>query len=215
MARAPRRISFRSALVVTVLAILLATVGVVGVFSYLNARFIVGDLSGHVLDQTAERIHDRIRSLLDRAALISDVQKKYLAGRSVTAKDFPKIVRQFYDSILLSTDLTYISLGLETGAYCHAYRAPDGSIELRMREIQADGRTLQSNYVVDGDQLHEVSTDFDDYDPRVRPYYVRAKRLGHQTWPRVYLFKNQPNEDYPGLTCATPIYREDGSFQVC
>ena len=40
------RISFGFVLLVAVLSILLATVGVIGVVSYLNARFIVQDLSG-------------------------------------------------------------------------------------------------------------------------------------------------------------------------
>jgi len=198
----------------TLLGVLLATVGIVGVVSYLNASFIVNDLSAHILGQTAERIHDRIRTLLDGAALLSDVHRESLTGRRLSAADFPRLLPHFHESMRLARQLTYISLGTESGAYCHVYRRPaDGGLEVRTREIQADGRTLRIDFRLEGNDLVEIARGFDSYDPRPRPYYRHAKRVGHQTWPDVYLFRNDPNPDYPGLTCATPIFGPEHDFQ--
>ena len=41
------------------------------------------------------------------------------------------------------------------------------------------------------------------YDPRTRPYYLKAKAAGKLVWLPPYVFFNQ---GVPGVSCATPIY---------
>lgn len=212
--RSTSRISFRIALLLSVVAILLATVGVLGIVSYANARSIVDDLAYQALDQTTARVHDRLRGLLDGAAHAGSVNAKRLAAKRWTLDDLPGLVQGFHDAILMNPALSYISVGLETGCYCHVYRTSEGEL---LGRIQQRGEGLEPERIDFGFVGGVASTDrsrtADQYDPRVRGWYRDAKAHGAQMWPPVYLFINKPNPDYPGLTCATPVKAPDGETQ--
>jgi adenylate cyclase len=206
------RLSFRTVLLVTLLVIPLLTVGIVAFLSYRNARAIVDDLSERVLQQTADRIHQEIRSLLDTAAVVSRVNQSALSGRTLGYADLEPTVLRFHRLMQVYGEFTYLSIGLETGDYGHVRRYPDGTLELRLREMRDDGRVRRQDFELRDGKLVLVDERWDDYDPRARPFYTAAREKGAQTWPDVYLFKNHPRPDYPGLTCATPVFDGDGEL---
>src|SRR5262249_23709413 len=52
-----------------------------------------------------------------------------------------------------------------------------------------------------------------DEDPRHRPWYTAAKKERKQTWSETYVFFGTEGvPDTPGTSCATPVYRKDGSL---
>ena len=208
-------ISFRSALLVSVVAILLAAVGVLGIVSYANARSIVDDLAYQALDQTAARVHDRLRDVLDGASHAGKTQARRLARKRWRVEELPTLVQGFHDSIVMNPALSYISVGLEAGGYGHVYRTSSGDLEGRVQIVKGAGKSERREFVfVDGliQEQRDRRTE-DTYDPRKRGWYQQAKAGGTQTWPPVYLFINKPNPDYPGLTCATPVRDPEGQFQ--
>ena len=208
-------ISFRWALLLSVVAVLLAAVGVLGVVSYANARAIVDDLAYQALDQTAARVHDRLGELLDAAAHAGNVQAARLAREHWDPEDVPALIQGFHDAIQMNPALSYISVGLESGAYGHVYRNSAGELDGRGYVHLGDGKSMRYDYrIVEGrlEEKREARKE-DTYDPRKRGWYQRAKAKGEQTWPSVYLFINKPNPDYPGLTCATPVFGPDGKLQ--
>jgi adenylate cyclase len=208
-------ISFRSALLVSVVAILLAAVGVLGIVSYVNARAIVDDLAYQALDQTAARVHDRLRDLLDGASHAGKTTARRLTRKHWSLAELPTLVQGFHDSIVMNHALSYISLGLEAGGYGHVYRTSSGELEGRVQIVEGHEQSRRRDYeFVDGVLRERVENRaVDDYDPRKRGWYQRAKENGTQTWPPVYLFINKPNPDYPGLTCATPVRDPSGAIQ--
>jgi hypothetical protein len=104
-----RQISFRSVLLGSVLAILLVSVGLVGLVSYANATLAVRKLSGHVLRQTSDRIREEIESLLERAVLVSRVNKNRYNSRELTYDDFDEITEHFYKSMGVLEELSYVT----------------------------------------------------------------------------------------------------------
>jgi serine phosphatase RsbU (regulator of sigma subunit) len=72
-----------------------------------------------------------------------------------------------------------------------------------------DGRTrLAEHNVLAGGQwvVHRRAQDT-GYDPRVRPFYVEARRAGGLVWLPPYVFFD---EAVPGVSCAEPVYDADG-----
>src|SRR5262249_29217936 len=47
-----------------------------------------------------------------------------------------------------------------------------------------------------------IRSDDNDYDPRVRPFYLKAKQAGRLTWLPPYVFYWQW---VPGISCAAPV----------
>ena len=53
-----------------------------------------------------------------------------------------------------------------------------------------------------------------DADPRLRPWYAEAKASRRQEWSETYILYGSKGEpELPGITCATPVVGEDGTFQ--
>ncbi|MGF1465398.1 MAG: adenylate/guanylate cyclase domain-containing protein [Sandaracinaceae bacterium] len=207
------RLSFRVVLLLALIVVPLSAVTVVAILSYRNAALIVDDLSERVLQQTSDRIHQEVQTLLDEASVVSRVHRSALSGRELGFDDLPEIVIGFHRVIREHPRLTYLSVGLETGDYGHVFRQPDGGLEVRLRRMRPEGGLSDRTdyHLVDG-ELVQHRQGADAYDPRVRPFYRAARRTRGQTWPDVYLFSNAPNPDVPGLTCATPVYDRDGDL---
>ena len=55
-----------------------------------------------------------------------------------------------------------------------------------------------------------VAADESKEDPRARPWYLAARAAGRPVWSETYvLFGTQGHKDVPGVSYATPLYRED------
>lgn len=199
-------------MLIALLAIPLLAVAVLGILSYRNSRFIVRDLSTRLLKQTSGRIHDQIRDLLDRAALVGRVEANLVGAKAPTQDDLRSITEEFREVMLLHPEFTYLSLGLETGDYCHVRRVRGDELEISINRFVGDGRAERTDYRLSDGKWKVTDRRTESYDPRKRPFYRAAKKKGRQTWPKVYLFKNGEAEDFPGLTCATPVRGPAGRF---
>ncbi|RDI43817.1 cache domain-containing protein [Aquicella lusitana] len=100
--------------------------------------------------------------------------------------------------------------GDEHGDFIYAEKAKDGSI---VTEIYTR-RTLPATHIIlyrnpTGQIIRSVSSDDLSFDPRRRPWYVKAKKAKRPIWTDVYLFEvlNQP-----GITSAAPVFNKQGQF---
>ncbi|MCA9445532.1 MAG: hypothetical protein KC931_00355, partial [Candidatus Omnitrophica bacterium] len=84
-----------------------------------------------------------------------------------------------------------------------AHNPDTGNLELR--EYLPGDAYPDHPYRVDPDRSHG--------DPRLRPWYIKAKQAGRPLWSDAYIFLGTgDNPNVPGVTYATPFYHEDGSF---
>ncbi len=207
------RFRFRTVLVTVTLALLLVTVGVIGVTSFLAARRMAEDLSGQVLEQTARRIEDQVRNELELAIGQATLDAALLSSNQIDPLDKEAVSAYFLDAIRAHPQLSYLSWGLEatgdivnverdrSGALEVVYltRQPDSKLELRHSRITADGKREVINTIPDKSEN----------DPRPRPYYVAAKQAGAPTWTETYVFLGKGGQlTVPGVTRATPILRD-------
>ena len=219
------RFTFRVTLTTIFLSLLALSSLAIGFTSFLFGRQNASDLSSQIIEQTSNRIDLRIRALLDVARSHSEINEKLINSgqlrasdtrhdEPLTSEDFPVISDYFLEVMKVHKELAYLSLAIEaTGEYCMLeqkhesitsrlyIRNPDNQIEIHDHE-----------YSNNGDIKHKVS-EYNNYDPRKRPWYVAAKKAGRQTWPDSFVFWGTDSvSTTPGKTCATPIYT-DGELQ--
>jgi len=202
---------------ITVLGLVVLTLLVVGFGSYHNARIAADNLAAQVLEQTSERIAERILFLLQTAGIQGELTRKLLLNPDIpphtlpTAQTFPVVTAYFYEVMREHPELTFLSLGLEAkGEYCHVERKIDGTLVPQECIRNEAGKIERTDYIVTNGVRHRILFNPDwGYDPRVRPYYIAARETGRQTWTETYIFVNDPSPDSPGVTCATPVYGPD------
>jgi adenylate cyclase len=207
------RLRFRTAQILALVTVLLITVAVVGISSYRNSTFALRELSTQVLEQTSQRIDQKINSTLAVAVSQSTTYENLISNGTIDPNDHVGMSTHFLGSIRANPALSYLSFGTELGEYWHVQRTPENEIIVQYVIDEGDGKVL-INYRPEKDgSLTEIERDpKTTRDPRVRPYYVAGKKAGKQTWTETYIFMSSSGQlDIPGVTRATPIY-EDGRF---
>src|SRR5262249_11060525 len=87
----------------------------------------------------------------------------------------------------------------------------DGQQRIRQTHI-VDGKTPTIEYEVEPDGSWRLAVpEYDSkYDPRVRPFYTKAKAAGRLIWVPPYVFYDQ---GIPGISCAAPLTDKTGEFR--
>jgi two-component sensor histidine kinase len=81
-------------------------------------------------------------------------------------------------------DLDILSVGREDGEYAEAQRLPDGSIRLGRAGAETDGALVLYSLAADGTRI--VWDAKAGYDPRGRPWYLRARNAAGVAWSEPY-----------------------------
>src|SRR5947209_6721263 len=210
---AMKKLTFRVTLLGVLLGLVFVTVVGLGVTSRNNAAFIAQDLSAQVLEQTSLRVDHQINDLLLTANEQSDLNRGLLDSGLYRTDDFPGLAPYWLQVMKAQPKLTRISLGLEaSGEWSYVRRLPNGKLAVgELRRNTKSGKLELSDYWPEDypRKPFYFNPDKDDEDPRRRPWYVAARRAGKQAWSETYvLFGTQGYADVPGVSCATPLYRD-------
>jgi len=210
------RWTVRSAQIVTLVGVLLLTALFVGGSAYYNARFAVEDLGHQLLEQSAERVREHVDAMLDVAVAEGATNRDLLARGALDYRDHEKMTRWFLASLQAQPTLSYLSMGLETGEYWHVFRDQHGAISVQWLLPNLEGGFDLVDYDPQPDgTLRETHRDRNTArtPPYERPYYKAARAAGTSMWPETYIFLSAGGAfDVPGLTRATPVYDDKGTF---
>jgi serine phosphatase RsbU (regulator of sigma subunit) len=159
------------------------------------AQSLFREASGHAVTHT--------RDYLLRAAPLVDTLRQ-LAGDALAMDEPEALARQLLAVLRANPGLTWVSYGGDDGAFTGAYRTPDGQMRIN-RSMIVDGRShlTEDDVLPDGARRTVRRDDDSGYDPRTRPFYVKARQRGQTVWLPPYVFYNQ---GVPGISCATPVY---------
>ncbi|RBP51176.1 adenylate/guanylate cyclase domain-containing protein [Arenicella xantha] len=198
-------LTLRKALMAALLTLPIVMVALLGYVAYNNALEIIDDLGKRIIHQATERVRAEVSSLLNEASAVSyanrDLIQHVEPNDDRLADDFRRQIEQF-------PDFSYLSFTSESGDYLHVQRTIDGELlQLRITQGIKQSFKWQSNAWISNEDGQPTKDD-----QRQRPYYQAAEKSAKQTWTDVYMFGTAPGQQYPGLTCATPVYDDDGDL---
>jgi adenylate cyclase len=209
--------TLRVTVMTAILGLILITVAGLGFSSARNARFTANDLSAQILEQTALRIDQQINDLMFTANHQSDLNRELLESGQFDIKAFPRLADYWVKVMQVHPRLTRISFGVEeTGEWYYVKRNENGKlIVVELRRSPQTSKLELSDYWP-GDYPRDrffYSPNKEEDDPRMQPWYKAARSSGRQTWSETYaLLSADGAAGAPGVTCATPVYRRDGSL---
>jgi serine phosphatase RsbU (regulator of sigma subunit) len=159
------------------------------------ARSLFQEASGHAATQS--------RAYVLRAAPLAQSLVQ-LATDGLRLDESDRLAAQLLAVLQANEGLSWISYGDESGNFTGAYRPVEGGLRINQSRI-ADGRTRLIEHDVSADGSWTLFREQPDsgYDPRNRPFYRKARELGHLVWLPPYIFYNQ---GVPGVSCAAPIF---------
>lgn len=138
-------------------------------------------------------------SLADLLVRQDLVQRGDMAAvQALFSGHFKSIYRPYFPQVGM------IQLGTERGEFFGIKVGPDG----RLQTFLKDRRTAQRLISYDTESGVEQAR-IERYDPRQRPWYTPAARLGQPRWTEVYL---SSFGDSTSISATTPVYRANGQL---
>jgi len=210
------KISIRWALILGLLVIIWGTQAITVSSSYVtsqrvllgHARDIMGNIAAFAMEQSKHHL-----ALAQGAAHLT----KRLITANVVSNDmhkFGSLERYFFDQMAIYPHFAGIYFGAPNGDFFDVRRSrvhsPDG---FRTKIIQHPDGVRQVELIFRDSSLKLITRQMDPndgYDPRVRPWYKKAKRLGDIVWTDPYVFFTSQK---PGITIAGPVYQPDNSLK--
>lgn len=212
------RISFRATLLTLMLGVLLTAVALLGSAAYLYARFAIQDLGAQVLAQASERVEQHVQHALDVAEDEADTIAALIGQRWLDPEDQENVSTYFLAALEARPSLSYLSFGMPSGKYYHAFRDRDGGLSVLLLTPEEDGsRRLFEFNVLPDDGARQVVRDIPRSKrtpPYDRPYYRAARAVGEAIWTESYVFLGSGESlDVPGVSRAVPVMQpESGSL---
>jgi adenylate cyclase len=211
------KFTFRTTLLSILFSLIVLTVSaLIGSSHYYSSRS-AQELLGRVLEQASQTIYNQIHRLLDTAEDRTKLNQRLLQDGVFDVRDFPRLAEYWLDVMEISPELSLVSLTLdETGEAISVERSHDG--QLFVHEVGKNNESQQfesATYTKDDySQSDRAARIYDDAsDARRQAWYLAAKHTGKETWTPTYVFEEQEGRfGMAGVTCATPIYDDQGEL---
>ncbi|HEV3449307.1 MAG TPA: adenylate/guanylate cyclase domain-containing protein [Gemmataceae bacterium] len=208
------RLPFRYAVLAVLLGLLGATVLLLGISSYANARFTAKDLSDQILEQTTARVDQQIAEILSEALEHGPLSKGLFMTDWLRTDDFPSLVGFWSQVIEVNPELTGLFLGVEaTGESVGVSRlTPTGLSVWESKRNQATGRLEEREFHLREypHKPYASHANKSGADVRQRPWYAAARAANAPIWTDTYTFVGfEGVRGDHGVTYATPVYRDE------
>ena len=189
------------------LALLVASIVFIVIYSYHNNRKDALFLTDDLLKTLDRRIEVEVQNYLSPA---SDMVK--LAASIVKDPSFGITSRSEIEALAIQIlknypQLTIFSIAEVNGNFTMPKKMPDGSIDTKI--IDRTGNTKQVKWVrrdTSGLVVAKEEVTDDTYDARTRPWYIGAAEARGLFWTDVYIFFT---DQIPGVTAAMPVFDDN------
>ncbi|MBN9524110.1 SpoIIE family protein phosphatase [bacterium] len=198
----PRGLSFRTTLVLGVCGLVVLTGAAVLGLAHRGARAGTEALTASVFREASGRASAHASGFVSRAVPVVE-SLAGLADKGLAVDDPERLAPQLLAVLKANPGLSWVSYGDEHGTFTGAYRTPEGGLRVnRSRVVGGRSHLVEHDVRPDGSWVVHRTSDDHQYDPRDRPFYVKAKRERRLVWLPPYVFFSQ---GIPGVSCAAPV----------
>jgi phosphoserine phosphatase RsbU/P len=195
-------LTYRTKLVLGVVGLVLFVGSVIVWLAQRSARTTTESLVRSLFREVSGRAVSHSQTFMLRAAPLVESLRR-LADGTLALDDTDQFARQLLPFLEANPGLSWISYGDEQGTFTGVFRDQSGRLGINQSRI-IDGRTTMTEHEVQPDGSWKSTRTDDDsgYDPRTRPFYLKAKDSHKLVWLPPYVFYNQ---GIPGVSCAAAV----------
>ncbi|MEM1171128.1 MAG: response regulator [Cyanobacteria bacterium P01_H01_bin.35] len=189
---------------------IVTAVGLVGYFSFTNGRQSVDTLANKLTKEISIRIQQHVLGYLDKTHQVLRITNDSITSENLDVKDFRAMQLYFWQIIKQKKWETELFFGNEQGEFINVDINPDnGDIIFRIRTTET--QPLRRIYKLD--EAGEIGKllRIREYDPRIRPWYQAAKKMGTPTWSPIYSAFSGSNTSLD-IAAVKPIFNSDGDL---
>lgn len=155
-------------------------------------------------DKTLEQVDLKLQQELLKPINLNQINFNAYYNGILKPSDKAERERYFVSLLKGYENVAMTYMGFENGSFYGARRIGDGSIQVVVNDKGTGGSSVYFSISEIGEALNEIER-FNNFDPRKRPWYLKAKTQGIPVFTDVYqhfVFKE------PTITAARPVYQD-------
>ncbi|HVT82199.1 MAG TPA: SpoIIE family protein phosphatase [Phycisphaerae bacterium] len=194
---------FRTILSLSLLLPLAATGAAVMSAMYISADRHSTEMGHKLLNSVTAQAADAVHAKSEQAVGLAHSLEQ-LGTTGLPLEDSDALALRLANLLRENPNITWISFSNPRGDFTGSYRRATGDICINQSHITAGKTALIENTLDAANHKTLLRTNPDTgYDPRTRPFYMRAVENKSLVWLPPYIFYEQ---GIPGITCAAPVY---------
>lgn len=178
-----RNLSLQNTITLPFLLQIFITVGLVGYFSWRNGEQAVNNVTSQLRSEVTTGVKQHLESYLKTPQLIVKLKQNSIRNEQLNPADFPMLEQDFWSTIQLFDSVRAIYLGNQTGRFIYGNREDGNFYSKEVIDVPK-----RQTYILDalGQRREAIKTD--EYDPRIRPWYVKTLATQANNWSEIYTF---------------------------
>ncbi|PZV13995.1 MAG: hypothetical protein DCF20_13845 [Pseudanabaena sp.] len=184
-------------------------VGFTGWISFNNTENAIQKLTRQLSDNLNLLVGQQITSYLEESMRINRAATIALTNGTINPNDISQVQKDLFNKFRELNTQNILFYGNESGTMVAVERKNDSSFLLRIREDSDNPNRPTYELSSTGVRGKLVNTEL-NYDHRVRPWYIAAKKAGQAIWSSVFV---STTDGELTTTRATPIFNSSGVLQ--
>jgi PAS domain S-box-containing protein len=209
-----QKLPLRSVLIAPFVVQLFAAVSLTAWLSFRNGQKAINTLAGDLTQEITDRIDQHLHSYLETPHSIDRINAEAYKMGDLLLSDVQnnpaRLMRRFWQQSLQSNGVGTIALATKDGYFVGANRS-ENYVAIANKTT---GQSLRRYAGYSIDPSKKPLLEKPNYDPRQRPWYQTAVRVGQPTWTEISRSATSPRLD---LSAVYPIYANgqlQGTFLV-
>ncbi len=200
----------RYLLTVGLISLQVVTVAAILIASRASTEKVLLDHMKQIMTSVVTESIDRTKEFLAPAEKAAHLTRNLANHDVVSAGDTGAMELYFFEQLRVNPQFAGIYFGFSNGAFVYVKHDGNGGYLSKLISIDGDGR--RTEFIRRDASFRVLSRRFDPddtYDPRVRPWFKRARLTRRLIWTDPYVFYTSR---LPGITTAAPVFDESGNI---
>ena len=178
-----RNLSLQNIITIPFLLHIFLTVGLVGYLSWRNGEKAVNNVTSKLRSEVTAGVEKHLESYLAIPHIIVRLKQNAIKLNKLSIADFPDAQQDFWSTIQLFDSVRAIYMGNQAGKFIY---------------LQQENGKFSTKEVTDAPRRNIYSLDrlgqkqkllkVDEFDPRLRPWYINTYFTQENNWSKIYTF---------------------------
>ena len=178
-----RHLSLQHTITLPFLLQIFITVSLVGYFSWRNGEQAVNNVTSQLRSEVTAGVKQHLANYLRTPHLIVRLKQNSIKTQQLNIRNFDEIQKDFWLTIQLFDTVRAIYIGNETGKFNYIKQEKNNFYTKEVVEVPQ-----RKTYLLDDLGQKQKLIEVDEYDPTLRPWYIKTLKVRANNWSEIYTF---------------------------
>lgn len=177
-------------------------------FNYLSSERVLLEHSTALISELGRSSTEYSKGFLKPVIRATELSKRLIESDLVDSSNPLELEKLLFQQIQIVPQYSGLYYGDEAGNFVYVMRS-DKYASYRTKIVRRNAEEISTQLIWRDKNFEVVQQEFDEldnFDPRIRPWYIDAKKQRSFIWTDPYIFFSSQR---PGITAATPVMASD------